>query len=89
MTAINTATTTDIAQITNRCELTLEKTQEFFTALHNGDLPLVSQLLTVFPDLVNAIDQAQDKSAFELALAGGLSNIALLLIESEGFDFNH
>ena len=89
MTTINTASTADIAQIPNMCELTPEKTQAFVTALHNGDLPLVSQLLTTFPVLVNAVDQEQNKSAFELALAGGLSNVARLLIESEGFDVNH
>lgn len=89
MTAINTATAADIAQIANICELTPEKTQAFFDALHHGDQPLVSQLLTALPALVNAVDQEQDKSAFELALAGGLSKIAWLLIESEGLDVNH
>ena len=89
MTTINTASTADIAQFPNTDEPAPEKIAAFFEALHHGGQLLVSQLLIAYPVLVNAVDPVQDKSAFEIALAGGLSKVAQLLLDCEEFDVNH
>lgn len=63
--------------------------QQYFDAIHHGNLPAIKPLLADHPSLVNLVDEQNNKTAFELALAGGMSKIAWLLIESESFDVNH
>lgn len=63
--------------------------QQYFDAIHHGNLPAIKQFLADHPSLVNLVDEQNNKTAFELALAAGMSKIAWLLIENESFDVNH
>ena len=68
---------------------TNEVCQEFIAAIHHGDLTTAKKLIANQADLVNLVDGESDKTAFELALAGGMSSFARFLINTEPFDVNH
>ena len=62
---------------------------QFLSALNHGDLAVVRRLLEIEPSLANLVDVNKDLSVFELALTGGLTNLAKLLLSTGGFDVNH
>ena len=68
---------------------TNEVCQEFIAAIHHGDLTTAKKLIANQADLVNLVDGESDKTAFELALVGGMSSFARFLINTEPFDVNH
>lgn len=63
--------------------------ESLLTAIHHGDFATVQTLITEQPSLVNTVDDTEEQSAFELALSGGMSKIATLLLEQDSFDVNH
>ena len=62
-------------------------TEQFFEALHNGDINTVKILVSETPSLVNELS-ADNLSPFELALNSGFTKVVNYLISAQEFNVN-